>query len=429
MHINKIISALATIAVSSALGAGFSLYEGSASGVADTAGATAKGGRAGDMYYNPATMVAVTGTVVHAGTFLIAPTMEVRAVNPYTGATTSHKPKSELWPIPHAYIVHQVNEDWWVGFGMASRTGLGADFDDDWAGRYNSTEASILSVNLNPAVTYRVCDRLALSLGFDLQIFDISLKQSIDAAGAFGMRRYNDPTPSPYDVVQRMHGFDVEPGWDFGLRLVPVDGLYVGFAYHSAIQPDAKGSVNYDAPAAIRAALPSAFPHSHITGDVGEPAYWMGSIAFDVTDRLTLGFGATYSEWSNWNKLCITLHDGELLPGKSKLESEKKWRDVWRFTGGGSYKLNDRWTLRASYTYDGSPIRKGFEDYLVPADTRDIFAVGASLADGPWTWDFTYFYENIRDFTSSARVADGMYGGKFTDGRAHSIAVSVSKQF
>lgn len=409
--------------------AGFSLYEASPSGVADTAGATAKGGRAADLYYNPATMSALTGTVVQAGSFFIRPTMTVEATNPYTGERYRHKPASKIWPIPHAYIVHQAARDWWVGLGVFSRTGLGADFKDDWLGRYNSTDAEILSANLNPNVAWKPADWLTLSVGIEAQYFVIDLRQSIDAAGLAGLRRYNDPAPSPYDVVMKMHGEDWKFGWNAGLKIDPTDRIHFGLAYHNALQPEAHGEVTFDVPAPIRAAYPAYFPHSFITGHVGEPAYWMGSLAVDATDRLTLGIGVTYTEWSSWDNLCIIMHDDPMMPGHDRLQSRKEWNDVWRFSAGGSYRISDAWTVRASFTYDDSPIQKGYEDYLVPADTREIFAMGASYATGPWTLDATYFYEYIRDFRSSARVAEGVFDGSFKDGRAHSIAFSVSRQF
>ena len=53
-----------TTAAASAFGAGFSLFQGDTTGCADAAGSIAKGGRAGDLYYNPAAMTATAGTVM-----------------------------------------------------------------------------------------------------------------------------------------------------------------------------------------------------------------------------------------------------------------------------------------------------------------------------------------------------------------------------
>ena len=423
-------AAIAAIAVS-AQGAGFSLFQGDATGIADAAGSIAKGGRIGDMYYNPAQFSSATGTAVQAGCFFTRPHLKIETTNPYTGEKTKTPGEKKWFSIPHVYFATPLCDDVTLGFGVFSRMGLGDEFPRDWPGRYNSTKVEFATVDLSPAVSWRLADWIAVGGGLTMQHFDITLEQDIDAAGIAGLRRYNDPsTVGPrLDVHQRIHGIDeCAVGWDLGVKLTPVEKLYVGLAYHSSVSVDAKGHASYAVPAAVRVAYPSFFRYTTAEGKIKEPDYWMGAVAYDFTDRLTLGVNVTRSGWSSWDRLVIREGDA-FLPGHSVIVSEKDWNDVWRFSVGGSYRLDDNWTALASFTWDDSPINRAHSDYIVPADTREIYAVGLAWESGRWTVDATYFFEKINDMSVEARPSEGIMKGRYCDGFSHAVAFSVGYAF
>ena len=420
--------ALSTAAVA-ASGAGFSLFQGDTTGCADAAGSIAKGGRAGDLYYNPATMSAVTGTVVQVGSFFTRPHLKIDGSNAYTGEKNRTAAKKQWFAIPHLYLTHQALDDVWFGIGFFSRAGLGDEFPAGWPGRYNSTKVEITTFDAAPQIAWRATDWLTVAAGVTFQYFDVTLEQDIDAAGIAGLRNYNAPSPSPYDVHQHLRGDDdIAVGWDLGVMLEPVERLHLGLAYHSQIDLNAEGHARYTVPPAVAAAYPGCFGDTKVKADLSEPAYVMGAVAYDFTDRLTLGVNVTWSGWSCWDKIEIHEEKG-FLPGHDVLLSQKKWNDVWRCSVGGSYKLDDEWTLLASFTYDDSPIERAYCDYIVPADTREIYAVGLSWERGRWALDGMYFFEHINDMSTGARVREGMMEGKYAGGFSHAFAFSASYRF
>ena len=421
---------MAVAAAVSVQGSGFSLFQGDATGIADSAGSIAKGGRVGDMYYNPATLGATTGTVVQAGSFFTRPHLKIGTVNPYTGEKEVTAGRKEWFAIPHAYFATSLSEDVRFGFGLFSRIGLGDEFPRSWPGRYNSTKVDFTTIDLSPALSWRVSDWLEIGGAVTFQYFDIALEQEIDAAGIAGLRRYNDPAAGPrLDVHQRIHGEDdCAAGWDLGVRVDPLDRLHLGLAYHSSVTAKAKGHVSYDAPLAVRAAYPGFFRRTKAHGQIEEPDYWMGAVAYDFTDALTLGVNVTRSGWSSWDKLEIH-EDRAFLPGHDTLGAEKDWDDAWRFAFGGSCRIDENWSVLGSFTWDDSPINRKHADYIVPADTREIYAVGISWESGSWALDATYFFEKINDMTVAGRPAEGVFDGKYRDGFSHAFAFSASYAF
>ncbi|MBR6021276.1 MAG: outer membrane protein transport protein [Kiritimatiellae bacterium] len=428
----SILTLLFAAAASSALASGFSLFQGDSTGIADAAGSIAKGGRVGDLYYNPATLANLpegTTNAIQAGCFFTRPHLKIDTSNPYTGEKYHTSAENQWFQIPHVYYGHRFNDSIVAGFGLFSRIGLGDHFPDGWPGRYNSTQVEFYTFDFAPTISWRVCDWLSVGAGLTLQYFNIALEQDIDAAGAAGLRPYNNPDFSPYDVHQRIHGDDsLAVGYDLGIQVRPISRLHLGLAYHSEVTAHAKGHVRYDVPAPIKAMYPMYFQYTGVRGTITEPDYWMAAIVYDLTDRLAIGGAVTRSGWSSWDALRIRL-DTAFLPGHDTLYSEKNWDDVWRWSAGAAYRINDEWTVRGSFTWDDSPIDPDHADYIVPADTRQIYALGLSWERGPWALDGAYFFEHIDDMDVPARPAEGISEGKYTDGFSHAFSFTVGYSF
>ena len=432
MHHRAKTASFATVcslfAASAAMGAGFALEEGSARGNVNPASLMAAGGEPAALYFNPAAIADLPGTQVQAGASFILPSAHVDTVNPYTGRKDRSAGHSQVWNIPSAYVTHQLSDELWFGFGVFTRYGLGANFPRTWPGRYGNYKAEILSLDFAPQLAWKATDSLVLAAGVSLRYFDIELAQRLDAAGMYGLRNYNDPSFSPYDVDQDLHGDDIHPALDLGLQWKIDDRLTFGAAYHSRIQFKVRGDAKWDAPAPVRAMAPAAFREMTFNSRNYIPDKFMAGLTWDATDRLALSAGFTFTTWHLYDDLLINL-DREMLPGVDKLASVKEWHDAWRVSAGADYALTQEWTLRAGYTWDQSPINGRYADYLVPGDDRHIFAIGAGWTRGAWTLEGSYFYELVQDFDVSARPRNGVFDGKYADAHGHALAFSATRRF
>ena len=153
----------AVLAAQTVLGAGFGIYEGSARGNAMGTEVTADPASPSVLYNNAAGMTELEGTQVEAGVTLIRPSQTVVTTTP--AGENNNYAKSKWWAPPNAYVTHQVNEKVWAGMGVFSRYGLGIDYEDNWAGRYDVQEATIQSLDLNPSIAVKVMENLSLAAG------------------------------------------------------------------------------------------------------------------------------------------------------------------------------------------------------------------------------------------------------------------------
>ena len=389
---------------------------------------TAKGGEPGALYFNAAGMTDLPGTQAQIGVTAIRPQAQVKTVSPYDGLTRVGSGHIQLWTLPSAYLTHQLSDELWGGFGVFTRYGLGANFPRTWPGRYGNYKAEILSIDFAPQLAWKATDSLSLSIGFSLRYFDIELAQRLDAAGLYGLRNYDDPAPSPFDVDQNLHGDDLKPALDLGLQWKITDALTFGAAYHSRIQFKVKGDAKWDAPPAVRAIAPGAFQNMPFRSRNYNPDKFMAALAWDASDRLTLSGGFTFTTWHLYDDLLIKL-DRDMLPGVNELASVKEWHDAWRVSLGADYALSDAWTLRCGYTWDQSPINGRYADYLVPGDNRDLFAIGLGWTDGTWSVEGSYFFEYVEDYSVKGRPRNGVYDGKYQNANGHAVALSVARAF
>jgi len=408
-------AALVLVGATSSFAAGFAMYEYSARGNALGGALTARADDPSANAYNPAGITQIPGAAFLAGATAINPEASVEM----NGETT--KARSKFWFPPHLYATQQLNDTFWLGFGLYSRFGLGIEYDDDWAGRYNTYEAGIQSVSLNPNLAVKVTDWLSVAVGPEIMWLHLTKKQKIDPTGAA-----NPVT----DVDASLEGDSWGYGAVAGIHATPMDWLKLGLTYRSQVKQKVDGEAKFKKPAAL-AAL-TVFNDTDVSGSITLPDSYTFGVAIYPTDKLSVEFDAVYTRWSSYDKLRIEFADPvSSLSGSDVSESKKNWKDVWRYQVGVEYAATDRLDLRASYVYDMTPDPDDHADYMVPANDRHLFGVGAGFhITENLNLDLAYTYLHILERDIDARPAEGIPAdSKFKDGCAHMYAVSLGYRF
>ena len=393
----------AVLAAQNVFGAGFGIYEGSARGNAMGTEITADPASPSVLYNNPAAMTALEGTQVEAGATFIKPNQTVSTVTPAGAA--DNDADSQWWVPPNAYVTHQFNDKVWTGVGVFSRYGLGIDFDDDWAGRYNCQEATIKSIDVNPSVAFKVIDSLSLAAGLRAEWFEFELTKAI-------------PTGTPFvdpDLQMNMKGDSWGIGYNLGAFYKATDWLSFGLAYDSEIDQEVEGDYSTTHP---------LLSGGEGSGDITTPGILRFGASAKATEKLTLNAGIIYTMWSSYDQLSIDF-DPALLGKVPTSTTEKNWDDVFRYQIGAEYALTDVWALRAGYIYDETPDPDAHVDYIVPGNDRNLVSLGVGYKKGDFSCDLSYTYLMIMDRDISARPEEGVMPGEFSDGDAHLIGISV----
>ena len=177
---------------SQAYGAGFQLVETSVTGMGR---ATAGGSIAGDdlsaVHFNPADMMLLEGRQIQNGLSFVSVTGEVDAngsrqifpsaggpvVMPTPGGTLDNGGTDAF--LPNLYYVMDINERTKFGLAFTAPFGLRTDYGKGWVGRYHALESELKTIDINPAIAYRINDHFSVGAGFSVQYAEATLSQAI----------------------------------------------------------------------------------------------------------------------------------------------------------------------------------------------------------------------------------------------------------
>ena len=446
----------------SAFGAGFALYEGSASGTALGGAVMGKAVDASALFYNPATMSDFTNVVVTVGFVTEHPTADT-AINGHHG----RKMDPGAFMLPHTYAVVPLPYDFSFGLGFAPEFGLGTHYNPDWEMAWNTRSTFVEGLTLNPNISYRITDKWSVAAGIRLLYFEFdqySHPQAVSDGNYYGSMRNH---------LKGDNGF-TDWGWELSTRYRFTDTISAGVLYKSYIDTKVKGynhtrvrSRDYSAAEAQAAAaarkqltdmglVPGVQPwdvyyaqaiqranaqaHQMVdssldsaargnTGDAHADIRLPQSLTiggnWDVTDTVHLGSALTWTEWSSMPE--INFH----LPSGVKT-TKLNWHDVYRIGFGGAWDFHENFTLLGSYVYDMDPCshRRNDGSTMLPPGDRHIGTIGLQWHYG--NLDVTVCYGLVFMMSHDAHFIDAQgTDWKFDthNGLSQSAGVTMSYHF
>ncbi len=379
---------------------GFALYEYGARANAMGGAIIALADDASAVAYNPAGITQLPGTQSMIGATVIVPKGEVRHRDQANTLT-----KTNYYVPPHAYLTHQLNDRAWFGLGMFSRFGVGTEYVSDWGGRANIYKADLMTISVSPNFAYKVTDNLSAAAGIELLYSQADLRRWVTTTR---------------DLRMNVDGIGF--GWHGALHYKFNDEWSAGFTYHSSQKHTDNGKAKY-------ANQGAGFIDGDLQMSLTLPASYTLGVAYKPTSKWKLEADLIFTQWQDYEKL---VYDFERMPGTGvpgESISEKNWRNVWRVQLGGEYQALDWLALRAGFVWDQDPIRKGYEDYMLPSSDRKIYSVGFGIKDDRFTYDFSLMYL-MNNHRSIDRVTGSSAGAaEYKDSRAYMAGFSVGYKF
>ena len=396
--------------------AGFAIYEWSPRDFA-LGGATV--GRADDpaaLASNPAGITQLDGIQVMAGVMPIKPLMTIVA----DGVSYDSDDDSVFFP-PHFYATWKVNDRYSVGLATFSRFGLGTKFDENWKGKYNSYEATIESMSINPNVAVKVTDNFSAAFGVEAMYLNFTQKRKLPMASGI--------TPLS-DGDMKLEADGMGYGFNMALHYQPCDYAKLGLSYRSPVTMKVTGDANFSNISGDAASI-NAYQDTSAKGVVTLPDSFSFGVALYPMEKLSVELGAVYTLWSKYDELTIDFGDplNPSNPATDQITSPKNWDDVWRLNVGVEYAALDWLDVRLGYVWDQSPAKDSTIDYLLPDSDRHMFSGGLGFHQDNWGVDMNYSYIMFEDRDIEGRLQDGVYDGKVKDAHAHVAGLSFTYKF
>lgn len=419
-------SAVVLIALSAgpAWAGGFAAFDAGARGMGFAGAFTAQASDPSAMFHNPAGIAFLKGTRLYLGGALEAPSSSFTGADPFPGAGRTEKLNAGILPIPAAYLTHQWSESLVLGVGVmtpfARRTAW--NDPDHFSGRFLSERAVFRAYSVTPTVAFKIRDRLAVGLGVDLRLSQVTLERRI-------------PTVDPYSlqVVDAATwtvdgGTRLDYGFSFGLLARPNDRLSLGLSYRHRINAKFAGTSQFtpiptghaDLDAGIAESLPGASLATAF--QVEFPAVLSTGVAYELR-RWTVEVDANWYQWTSYDRLILR---PEGRPDLDQVINEQ-YQDVVQFRAGIERRLGRSLSIRGGYVYDPSPAPTASVSPMFPDADRHGVALGASWDEGRWRLDGAF-----RLGFSPARSTEGMsrdhYDGSYSNSET-AFGVSLGYRF
>jgi long-chain fatty acid transport protein len=284
-----------------------------------------------------------------------------------------------LAPIGSVYYVHPINEKWTVGGSLVGLTGATMDYNDDWAGRFQAQEVSIIVVGLVPSVAYKVSDKFSVGLSVPIMYSKLELDIAVPNQA--------NPLTGPEGKAQ-VDGDDVKVAATLSFLYEFNESTRLGgratskfdFEYGGDLETQHLGAVGIDTEVTMASIVRIGIAH-----DINEQWSAYATVGMD--------------NWSEMKNVVLSTSSGGVsLP--------RNWEDTYHYGIGADYRMDKHWTLRAGVAYDTDPTRAKDRTADMPLDEQKRYAIGADyLRDSGMTISGSLVYADYGDAAiDSARL-------------------------
>lgn len=332
------------------IAAGFQLNAQSATGLGRAfAGDAVIADNASVMARNAAAMALFDKTALSLGLNLLDTDISVSGSNYETltgfSGDSNFDDAGDLSLAPNIHLIVPLNEQFAVGINLYSNFATKTEFDDSFVASEYGGLTDVKSINLGLAASYRINQQWSIGGGLDIVYGTGKLQRTTSVY--LGSSAALDADAAGFAL-----------GFNLGSVLELDKNNRFGLSYHYSPEIEADGDI-YVKGSKTSETLYLPLP------DMAE---------FSGYHRLTDSkFAVHYSvQWIGWSAFDTLDID---VAGTRVALNEYQWKDAMHFSLGGTYYLNNSWTLRSGYMYDQSA-QDEITSISVPDSDRQWFSAG-----------------------------------------------------
>lgn len=365
---------------------------------------------ASTIFYNPAGISQLEGFQAYASVVGVNPSMKYIQ----TPATSYSYEGVNKWFTPfNVYVGGPIKKDSKLGVGLSVNTpfGSGTEWPDDWAGRYLSRQIDLMSVFIQPSVSYKINEMFSVGGGFVYSFGNVKLRQAMPV-------QFQDGS----DGEARLKGNANGMGYNLGLYVKPISSLEVGLTYRSQVKMSVKKG---DAEFTVPASLSTAFPNTHFSASLPLPSVVSLGLSYELTANLRVQAEVNYVNWKAYDTLKFDYVDN--TPQLEDTKAPRLYANRAAFRLGAHYQIGNKVEAMIGGAYDPSPVVDNYVSPELPDANRLVgsFGVGYKPLE---KMSILAAVEFVTSQKREAWYAPGNFGGKYQS-KAFNIGLGVSYNF
>jgi long-chain fatty acid transport protein len=315
--------------------------------------------------------------------------------------------------VPGVYYAQPVGERWAVGIGPNAVMGLGASYDDDWAGRYLLKDWSLTFAGIAPSAAYRVNDQFSVGASLPIMYSRYTLEKAV----------YNlAPDQEDGSFELKADGWGL--GINVGMLYEPTAYTRFGLVYRSKVSMTVEGNPNYSGLTEQRSQLLNQFGalNHDISFDTGTPQILVGGIFHDFQNSWSCSLDVAWIDFSDWGFEDVEIGDSDVstAPGN--------YKDIWAGTLGVNYELTPKLTVQSGVFYVSSPMDE--EDHTAFMRLDQMWGAGIGLEykyrmERSVSFNVTYMHFGDGKFTAQDVPIAGNIEGEYTKNYALAFGLGL----
>ena len=386
-------------------GQGFGIYE-QGTCVMGRGGAAAADpcGDGSSMFFNPAGLAEIDGSVVSAG---------VTGIRPF-GDFTSDRTGEEsdlvekTIPVPHGYGASRIGRSVTAGIGVYAPYGLETEWpaegDGAFDGRFLGYDNSLQTVYVQPTAAVHVTDRLSVGGGPLMALSNVELNQRLDLSSrqvpgtSFTFGQLGVPFHTAFADASLDASWSTGFGANLGVRYEASDRIAFGARYLTPVEIDYEGDAVFEQ-VSTGLVVPDENPLTGVPGGTPIDALLQQQGVFssggpladqDLSTSITmpgqLVVGASvrplprlrfdadwvYTQWSAFDSIDLDFEQQQ-TPDEVRVEN---YDDTHGVHAGLEYDATERFDVRAGYFWNEGAAPDAVVTPLLPEGERMQGTVG-----------------------------------------------------
>jgi len=280
-------------------------------------------------------------------------------------------------------------KDWLVlGLSIYTPYGSSVDWEKDWPGSHLVNNIELAAIYVEPVASIKIAKYLSVGGG------------PIYVSGSVNFNRNLTRTLSDIDGNRSNVTIDASGvsawGWSAGAMITPTENFRIGLNYRSEITIDAKdGKATFSN---VPNSPLTSFENTTFKASLPLPAELTVGLSYEFLNKWLFAFDYNRTYWNVYDSLDIDFTS----PNVPDSQNPRNYEDSSIYRFGVQYDANEKFTLRAGYYFDESPVQAGYFAPETPRNDASGYTGGLSFnVNSNFAIDASLLYVRFKEVQAS----------------------------
>ena len=284
------------------------------------------------------------------------------------------------------YATYKINDWFTAGLAVYTPYGSSVEWDQNWQGAHLVNNIDLQAIFIQPSISVRVGEYFSVGGGPIIATGSVKFNRNIAT-----------PTNLTENADVTLDGSGITAlGYTTGFMFNPSKKIRIGMNYRSEIIMEAKdGDATFGELPALLANDPR-FDPTTFSADLPLPAELTVGMSYQVTDKWLVAFDYNRAMWSVYDALVVDFANG------NQSVNPRNYQDASTYRFGTQYKANEKFTFRAGWYFDESPVQDGYFAPETPRNDSMGYTGGITYQlNNKFGIDFSFLYLHFDEVDNS----------------------------